>query len=528
MNTRQKLTSTIGAIRSIWAGSGDTFNRMQVAEITHRLERKYGTRAVESFAKRHYDAGSVNRFRDDWRANAGAPYADIRNDLVRMIARSRSEVDNNGIAQGIVNTLLTNVIATGLWPKPVVKDDKRNLIDSINKPLEEGFERFADQFDASGYGTFYENLSTVLRTEISSGTTLVNRVNNPRSNRFLHIAYQHFEPDRLDTNTDSYGYIGTTGAGSVLSGAKGKGQKIILHGIEIDEYFRPVNYYIAGRENPVSAQNMFHHYKRKRYEQIIGVPWLHASLPDLWDYRQLKEDNLIKSRILADIALWSSTDGEGAFDKDLDNSETWTWEPGSWLKSKNEPKVLQADDKVAETLKPLLKLVLLDACAGAGISYMAVSRDMDGVNFAASRTNLTEDRRYYRVLQGHLVSGYCSRIWEQYVEQMVLEGKVPGLSVSDYLADPWKYTRCNWRAEGWDWVDPRNDATASKTMYEAGLTTLEDEYAKRGRDWRDAIDQRAEEQEYAKSKGVDLLPVGGKSTINSGDGDDGDDGYNDE
>lgn len=517
MSAENGFTRVVNSIRGMFSRSESrnvekTGYRMgDLSKLRSTLEKRYGPRAVNSFFSRgHYDAGSLNRFRDDWSHTGNVPYADIKADLMRIVARSRGEVSNNGIAQGIVNTIKTNVVGNGMWPKPNVKNEDGTPATDLNRALEDGWDRFVEQFDATGHDNFYQCQGLALETEIISGTVLVNKVNNPAKNKFLRIAYQMIEPDRLDYGLDDH----------KVTLDENDRQKQILHGIGLDEYYRPTRYYIKGVSRPVSASNMFHHYLRKRPEQVIGVPWLHASLPDLWDYRQLKEDNLIKSRILADIVLWMSNDGgDNPFESSLnasDDPDNFAWEPGSTIRSKNKPEIVQADDKIADALKPLLKVVLLDACSGAGISYMSVSRDMDGVNFAASRTNLTEDRRHYRTIQEHQVTGFNQKIYYEFVAQMALENKIAGFTPAVFNEDPYKYTRALWQAEGWDWVDPQNDANASKTMYETGLTNLKMECGKHGLDWREVIDQRAEEEEYARKKGVVLFPVGGKASLNGG------------
>ena len=465
-------------------------SQRDMREIRSEIMSKYFS------SRQHYDAASRNRLRDDWSTIFDVPYSDIKNDLMYLIARSRREVSNNGIAQGIVKTVVSNVIGTGMWPKPNVKDKNGKLLKKINQAFEYGWNRFVDQFDVTGHSDFYHSQAMMLETEIVSGTILLNRAKAPK-NAYLQLAYQMIEPDRLDTGKDN----------QVITLNQNDPQKQILHGIGIDEYYRPVRYYIKGIENPISSEYMTHHYLRKRPEQLIGVPWLHASLPDLWDYRQLKEDSIVKSRIISDIVMWMNTEGSswpGANSKKDDGS--FAWEPGTIARSKHKPEIIQADDKVGDMLKPLMRMVLLDACSGAGISHMSVARDMEGVNFAAARTNLMEDRRQYKFIQDHEIRLY-QKIYTDFCTQMVLENKIPGLNVDTYYSDMWKYTQCHWQSEGWDWVDPSKDANSSETMLKNMLTNWEAELGKRGVDWRDNVDKLAEQIDYAKSKGIDLTKV---------------------
>ena len=469
--SRKTTHISVPGVRSIRMADFDDLRR--------EVMQRYGA------MRQHYDAASTSRLREDWSTAFDIPYADIAPDLANLIARSRREVSNNGIAQGIVKTIVANVIGTGLWPKPMVKDEKGELIPEINKILEDGWERFVDQFDVTGHNDLYGCQALSLETEIVSGTVLFNKVAAPKGS-YLGISYQMIEPDRLDTNKDL----------QRVTKDNNDPQKQILHGIGLDEYYRALWYYLKGREKPISAANMFHHYLRKRPEQLIGVPWLHASLPDLWDYRQAKEDNSIKSRIIADIALWMHADDDW-LKKNKKSDDAYVWEPASVLRSKTKPEVIQADDKMGEQLKTMMRISSTDACAGVGVSYMSVSRDMDGVNFAASRTNSTEDRRGYKAAQASEIRCW-QRVYNTYTLQMVLEDRVRQLPLKKYLSDPFRFTRCHWQADGWDWVDPQNDAKASETMMGSGLTNLRSEMGKRGYDWREHLDQRAVEIQYAQ------------------------------
>lgn len=488
MDAMTKMRRSISAIRKIWTPAhGRSYRVNDLAELRREMIARYSTNTRTDY----FDGASTNRLRDDWVYTSDIPYEEIKGALSKLIARSRREVNNSGIARSIVSSILENVIGSGIWPKPMVKDNSGNLVVTVNKKLEAGWERYVEQWDRAGQSNFYDVQHLALETIIVSGTVIVNKVNAEKG-AYLRTSYQMIEPDRLDESYDV----------SKITLEENDPQKQILHGIGIDEYFRPVRYYIKGVEKPISASNMFHVFRRRRCEQTIGYPWLSPVLSDLWDFRQLKEDTLVKSRILADIALWARDSEAWAGAKN--DSDEVVWEPGQIIRTKEKPEVVQGDDKIGESFKPLVDIVLLNACAGMGQSLMTVSRDMAGVNYAASRTNLMADRRGYRVIQEWFVNSFCQRIWTDFVTQMVLEGRSGGLTVDAFSKDPFKYTRALWRADGWDWVDPSNDADASTKMYSYGLTSLGAECAKRSVDWRDHMNQLKEEQDYAGEIGLKL------------------------
>lgn len=474
-----KFKQSVNALKSIWSNHPKT-NREKIVDMLYR-KMINGTRST------HYDAAFTNRIREDWGTSKSTPYTDIKGSLSKLLSRSRREIDNNGIASGITKTISNNVWGEGPVIQAQVKSSDGELQKGINKSLEDAWLRFSDEIDASGYGNFNLFGRLILETIIASGTCILNRVPNKRG-KYLKLAYQTFEPDILDDGRD----IQKVTEHQLIKA------KQVLHGIAIDESYSPLAYYIKGLKNTISSDYMRHFYIRKRPQQIIGVPWLSASLSDLFDYRQLKEDTIVKSRILADIALWLSQEGGIWPGDEATNSDgEIEWEPGSMIRTKEKPEVIQAEGDLNAILTPLLNRVLLDACSGIGLSYMAASRDMNGVNFAASRTNLNEDRAGYKMVRAWIVSTYCQYIWNNFVTQCVIEGKV-NISPDSFAKDQYKYTRASFLFPSWDWVDPRADTDSMVNMYSSGLTSLKDSCAKRSIDWRDHIDQKVEEYLYMK------------------------------
>lgn len=150
----------------------------------------------------YYDGASTSRMRTDWGQTTDTPYSNLSGDLKRLIARARESADNNGLSQNIDNVYCSNVIKTGIKPEPVVMElDGETPAEAINKLLLDGWVRYNDQWDRSGYGTYYEWQGIALRTIINSGSILRNKVES-RKGDYLPYANQMIEPDRLDWSHD--------------------------------------------------------------------------------------------------------------------------------------------------------------------------------------------------------------------------------------------------------------------------------------------------------------------------------------
>jgi capsid protein len=153
---------------------------------------------------------------------------------------------------------------------------------------------------------------------------------------------------------------------------------------------------------------------------------------------------------------------------------------------------------------------------------MTTTRDVSEINMAAGKINTNQDRRAYRLIQSWFAKEVCQHEWNQFVFRMFLEGKVSGWNMGHYMADPWKYSQVQWRASGFDFIDPYREAQALTLLYDRNMTTLEEIYGERGVDWRAAIDQKAAEQQYMDEKGIKpgapALPGPGNPDESAGSG----------
>ena len=435
----------------------------------------------------YYDGASTSRTRTDWGITTDTPYNNLSGDLKKLISRARESTDNNGLSQNIDNVYCSNVVKTGIKPEPVVMGlDGETPDEELNKILADGWNRYNDQWDRSGYGTYYEWQGIALRTIINSGSVLRNTVPSKKGD-YLPFANQMIEPDRLDWSHDLWTKPMSSDA------APGKQTQF---GMELDEWGVPLRFWVLGIKNPIDAANMDIRYVRRRTEQFIGVPWKAPVLKSLWDLDKLLEDKFMSSRILAMIALWTKADDAPRLAGGADSNNRIKWEPARIMYSKNKPEVIQAADSIADTFDPLCRLIQRTISIGTGLSYQILTKDLVGMNFAASRANILEDRRLFEMVQKWYIKNFCQRDWENYVYQMFLSGKMSPLGISDYQADPWRFNQCYWQSPGWDWVDPLKDANAAIELRKNNMLSLKDYYSSGGQNYKAELRQIAKEKAY--------------------------------
>jgi capsid protein len=440
----------------------------------------------------HHEAADTSRISADWSTHYDTPYWNVRANWRTIVARSISQVDNDPHAKGIMNTLLNNVIRGGMKPMPRVKMYNGQPVTGLNTLLSRLWERYHDEWDATGKRSFSEAQRMIFAEIVKSGTVLTNKVAAP-AGHLLPVTTQVINCLRLDDGYD-------IGAPTVWSNPA---VKQTLFGISFDENGRPVEYRIKGVDRAISWRYMKHHYQSDQAEEYLGLPWFTSALRYLWAIQHLIEDKLISSRLQAMIGLFvPNSIAAGLIKKQLNSNSQITMEPGKiyYGDKGDKPEIVQADDSIQAVLQPLQKLILHTIGMTFGVSYMTFTRDVDAISFASGKINKNEDQKAFRGMQGWFAREVCDTEWHEFVYRCFAANLIPGYSLTDYLADPRYYDRVQWSSPGFDFIDPAREVQAISQLYGNKMMTLHEFYSEQGQNWKDQIDQLEDEAGYILSK----------------------------
>jgi lambda family phage portal protein len=458
--------------------------------------------------RNEYDGARTGRTREDWAYDTDVPYNELQGKHGILVARSRNLYKNDSTYRAAINTLVTNTIGTGLRPKPKVlgldgKPDK-----AINAALEKAFWKYAraSEWDARRKFPFVgEGQRLALKTVLISGDFIMNAVNS-RDGAFLPVMWQQCESDRLDTTSD---YL-------QKQVWQGENVKQTIHGINLDEFGAPVSYLFKGINKAIPAKNIIHSFMSDRPEQYIGIPAAVAALDEVFDKQDLMEDYVLKSRAIAKVLWWLSNEMDDDIPKadDQDADSIIGLEPLSQIRTDKEPMPMKMPDSVSDTVGPLVKMLQHGVCSCMGTSYTTVTRDMDGVNFAASKFIDIQEWRFFSMLKDWFIGDYCDPFYEKFVLLSVASGQVPGISPTIFARDPYRYYEVEWTGNGKADVDPLKDIQADNEGLKTGVFTLSYCVGKRGEDLDDHIEQLRAEREKLKDAGLeDLITVQQGKTI---------------
>jgi lambda family phage portal protein len=149
--------------------------------------------------------------------------------------------------------------------------------------------------------------------------------------------------------------------------------------------------------------------------------------------------------------------------------------------------------------RAILRLI----AAALGLTYEELSMDFSQTNYSSARAALAiawEEVLSFRGIIQHQIANPFFVAW---LEEAFDIGaiKLPAGAPDFYDAID-AYAECIWIAPGRGVIDPTKEVDAAAARIEAGLSTLEQECADLGLDWREVLEQRAVERAEMQRLGL--------------------------
>lgn len=129
-----------------------------------------------------------------------------------------------------------------------------------------------------------------------------------------------------------------------------------------------------------------------------------------------------------------------------------------------------------------------------------ITGNSSGYNYSSGRLDHIPYHRSVWIEREGMRLAVVDRIFLAWLVQATAVGFI------DEGLQPFSLWKWDWHWDGFASLDPLKDANAIETRLRLGLTTLSEECAAEGKNWRDVIDQQAIERDYMKAKG--LVPYG--------------------
>jgi lambda family phage portal protein len=432
-----------------------------------------------------YDAAVTNDDnRRHWAAADGLSANSANSAEVRRVLRNRAryEVANNSYARGMVLTLAHDVVGTG--PRLQVLTESPEA----NRRIEREFARWTTAIRLP------EKLRTMRSARATDGESFALLTSNPKLPLDVQLDLRLVEADQVTTPDPRL--------------------DVPVDGIVLDPAGNPVEYHVL-REHPganayrrglafdrIPASAMLHWFRVDRPGQARGIPDITPALPLFAQLRRFTLAVLAAAETAADFAgiLYTDAPASGEADAaepfepiELEKRALVTM-PGGWRMEQiraEQPSTGYGEFK-REILNEIARCLNMpfNVAAGNSSSY----------NYASGRLDHQTYFKAIRVEQSHIEDLILDRLLAAWFDEATL---IPGLLPADLgqiiaLEHTWFW-------DGQEHVDPAKEANAQATRLANNTTTLAFEYARQGRDWEDALRQRA--KELALMSELGLVPA---------------------
>lgn len=475
-------------------------------------------------SKRYFNAAKLDRFTASWLATTNSINQELKNDLDRLRARGRDLIKNNEYGKKFQKMVISNVVGPAGFNLQARATDYLNgkTVPSTqdNNALEESFFQWSKKgiCEVTGKMNFVSLCRLLMSGMPSDGEFLVRIVRGAAANNEYGIALQAIDVDRLDTQYSDLN----------LS----NGNKIVM-GVEINEFSRPIAYYILSahpsdntlrkRERHL-AEDIIHGYMLETAEQMRGVPWMAAGILSLHHLGKFEESALLAARKGADtLGFFTSVDGISPNISDGTDSAGNAIEvsvPGTFDTLPDGVDYKPHESKYPDSiLEPFTKGFLRRVASGFNVSYNGFANDLEGVNFSSIRAGVIEERDQWMTIQNWFSEVFLTVIYEEWLKSSLLRNMITLPSGSPLPASRLeKFKSHYWQARRWQWVDPAKDIAAARESVKSAVLSPQMIAAQQGVDITQVIeDLRLFEQLTADLKTVnygnsDLPPTAVVST----------------
>jgi lambda family phage portal protein len=466
-----------------------------------------------------------------WATSMGSADADSVPYALPLSWQARDLDRNNPLASGSIDTIVDNVVATGLRPQAQVD----RVILGISEAEASAFQTQAERFfymwanskdgDVTRQTTFWEHQALVLINTLLSGDIFTIRRFKERSGSIFGTCLQMVEADRCETPPEK--------------AAEGT----IIGGVETDTDGEPQRYHFLKahpgdvflREKPMAAREYtsipaydergvalcLHHFVRRRPDQKRGVSIL---APVMEQFRQLgryTEAELTAAVVSAMFAVFVKTptpasggilpgtipgqvggqqitpNGTGL--TKLQSGMIVDLAPGEEIDVANPNRPNTAFD-------PFTDAIFKHIGVGLGLPKEVMLKNFVS-SYSASRAAIMEAWKTFRRRRQWLVASDCQPVYEWVISEAIARGYISAPGFFDNPLRRAAWLGATWRGAPMGQLDPLKEAKAAKEWLSIpGALTVQQLTAEQfGTDYEDNLAQIGRERTQIAALPADPL-----------------------
>lgn len=446
-------------------------------------------------AVRSFQAAKIDRLTAGWTTEVVGPDDVVNRNLTVLRARSREQHRNNDYARRFIALLKTNVVGTSGVIVQSTPPDRRGGIDQLAADAVEAAWadwRRRENCDVAGRISFTDMQRLFIgQIGIDGEFLAIEHVRGPWGYQL-----QLVDPQLLDVEHNTLLQNGNR----------------VRFSIEYDQYDAPVAYYLVRKPNALGSDYAF---MGKTYERVEAARVIHEFLPEMVGQRRglpVMSTALMRMQMLGgyeDAAITAARVGaskmgfftppEGSAIEgptDADGAVITDVSPGTFEQLPEGTQFTPFNpDYPHQQFDAFVKACLRGISSGLGVSYSALSNDLEGVNYSSIRAGVLEDREAWKALQDWMVSVFVRRVFERWAAQATKIGiPIPGTGAWLRDTDGTRYQQADYQPRRWAWVDPQKDTMANILAIQHGLKSRAEVIREQGRDpetvWRELEQER--------------------------------------
>lgn len=414
--------------------------------------------------------------------------------------RARLEYSNNSYVRGIVDTHVNGIIGSG--PRLSIDADQAGTTYEIARAVERGWEAWAIA------SQWYDRLRLAFQAEQVDGEGIAILATDERQAHPVKLAWKLVECDQLESP------LGMAYAAPNADGSRH------VDGIDVDAFGRHLRYYFlkshpgsvwASQEYapPVDASEVIHLFRMLRPGQTRGVSALAPMLVPAAMLRQYTNAVLKSARRAASLTFVMKTN---QFEDDSPLVAPYDEVPihddsGMTLPEGYEIQQLKPEQPTG-TYGEFKREIVSEMARPFGMPYNKAAADSSSYNYASGRLDHQDHGLLQRIQQDRIEIVACDTTFAAYCNEAVLrdDSELFTPEVREFL-NRWLLTAEKIPPHMWHWdqvehADPLKEASADAARLANNTITLQDIYAKRNKDWRRSLEQRANELRLQNELGI--------------------------
>jgi len=479
----------------------------------------------------------------NWNPGVSDASGDISPDLVDLRGYSRDLARRSPLAGGAINTVVTNVIGTGLSLEPTPDADFLGMTEEETADWQDHVLRewrlWAEthRCDATSTQNLYGLQSLAFRSALESGDVFAITPSVARPDSPYRLAIQLIEADRIcnpdySANTDRItDGIETTTEGAPLACYIARRHPGAMYARSGQAWDR-VPFFGAA----TGRRNVIHLFDRRRPGQVRGVPYLAAVIEPLKQLTRYSEAEISAAVLSAAFAVFVKMDAEsfeslfssdGSRDAYLKGAMKWDGSIGTAaLDSPGKAvNLLPGEDIITPDLKrpntafdPFVQAVLRQIGVGLELPFEVLVKHFTA-SYSAARAALLDAWRFFRGRRDWMATNFCQPIYELWLEEAVATGRIaaPGFFTDPVVRAAW--CAAVWTGDGPGSIDPLKEVDAAKERIALGISTIAAESILHdGVSWKTKHRQRVRETAARRADGLEQEQVSPVQRVYPSDG----------